>query len=152
MKPRWETASRNDSTFFQCIDAKMGDGSHDRRRYCCSLGTCLAPLGQLHGKGTDRHINTWTLQLLDQLGPEGPSWWKWYNGNGNGLNRFQMSEIYLIFESNGHCHCHCGIKIVETKIFESKGCWIKDCLLHGSPRIVKGEFCGHCLVVVSVGY
>ena len=57
LKQQWETASRNDGTFFQGIDATMGYVSDKGRRYCCSPGTCFAPLGQLHRKGTDKFIN-----------------------------------------------------------------------------------------------
>ena len=52
LKPQLETASHNDGTFCQGIDAAMVD-------------VTAAPLGQLHGKGTDRYTNTWKTLLLD---------------------------------------------------------------------------------------
>ena len=47
LKPRWETASRNDGTFFQGIDATMGD--------CFArLGPPLLPWDNRMGRGQHR--------------------------------------------------------------------------------------------------
>ena len=60
MREDGKTASCNDSKFFQGTDATVGDA--------------FAPLGESHGKRTNRQTNKIrTSGLLDQSGPRGDS-------------------------------------------------------------------------------
>ena len=43
------------------------------RRRLCSPGTSIAPLGELHEKGTDKHTHILTSRLQDQSSPRADS-------------------------------------------------------------------------------